>query len=127
MIISDTSYAAQIRDRQGHAQIFDDIGCMLAKSEASTEIAGVFVRSADGTQWIRGDRAYVVRAKSIASPMGYGLLAFAARSEADEAARARGDAVVIELRSLLGEPLPSPAVQSESGLTRLPVKGDVPE
>lgn len=123
MIISDPNYAAQIRSPDGAVQVFDDIGCMLNKARATTDPVGVFVRAADDARWIRGDRAYVLKGRAIASPMGYGFLGFADRSDAEAAARAHPDGVVVALKSLLGGPTPLPGADRPE----LSVKGEVSE
>jgi hypothetical protein len=127
MIIGDATYAAQIRSPNGATQVFDDIGCMLTKATASTDPAGIFVRAFDGTGWIRGDRAFVVHAKDIASPMGYGFVAFALQSDADAAAKSHPGSVVAELRSLFGSPSRLPTHLRGAGLPELSSKGELRE
>jgi copper chaperone NosL len=124
MINSDPTYAAQIRTAEGTVQVFDDIGCMLTKAGTNTDPVGVFVRSADGSRWLRGDSALVLKASGIASPMGYGFVAFADPSAAEAAARVQPGGVVFELRSLLGGPPPSAHLGAG---TEISVKGEVRE
>jgi copper chaperone NosL len=127
MIIGDPTYAAQIVSRQGAVQIFDDIGCMLTKVTTSTDPAGVFVRAFDGSRWIRGDQAYVLTARDIASPMGYGFAAFATRPDAETAASTHPGGSVAELKTLLGSPPPSPAPRQGAGTSEMSLKGEVSE
>jgi hypothetical protein len=127
MIIGDATYAAQIRSPHGATQVFDDIGCMLTKATASTDPAGIFVRAFDGSGWIRGDGAFVLRAKDIASPMGYGFVAFALQSDADAAAKSHPGSVVAELKNLLGGSSRLPARPHGAALPELSSKGEVSE
>jgi hypothetical protein len=126
MIIGDATYAAQIRRPHGATQVFDDIGCMLSKATASTDPAGIFVRAFDGSRWIRGDGAFVVYAKDITSPMGYGFVAFALQSDADAAAKSHHGSVA-ELRSLLGGSSRLPAPLPGAALPELSSKGELSE
>jgi len=127
MIIGDATYAAQIRSPHGATRVFDDIGCMLTKATASTDPAGIFVRAFDGTGWIRGDRAFVVHAKDIASPMGYGFVAFALQSDANAAAKSHPGSVVAELRSLFGGSSRLPTQLPGAGPPELSSKGELSE
>ena len=127
MIIGDPMYAAQIRSPQGATQVFDDIGCMLTKATASTDPAGIFLRAFDGSGWIRGDGAFVLQTKDIASPMGYGFVAFALQTDANAAAESHPGSVVAELRSLLGGSSRLPARLPGAALPELSSKGDLSE
>lgn len=102
MIISDPHYGAQLHDRRGGVQQFDDLGCwQKAAAAAKADPAASFVRSfADGA-WIRADKAVLVRYGELHSPMGSGLAAFPTRSEAQAFAERHGDAVVLTALELI--------------------------
>ena len=104
MIVSDGRFASHARRRAAPdvELVFDDFGCLLAADKTSPfEPQGVFVRRFDGDAWLRGDAAFVVRAKDIASPMGSGCAAFASREAAEKEAARHAGAAVSELAGLL--------------------------
>jgi copper chaperone NosL len=105
MIVTDGRFAAQYHarnDANGAVEFFDDLGCLLAAhGGASCDPQGVFVRSFDDADWIRGDAGFVVRSAAFASPMGHGFAAFATRPAAETQARSRADARLFELATLL--------------------------
>lgn len=114
MIVSDDHFAAQVKTREGTLSVFDDLGCLLVKAGPSRpDPAGVFVRAFDGSGWVRGDRATVVRSPDFHSPMGFGFASFASRDAAEAEARRHAGATVVSLDSLLREgappSLPTPA------------------
>lgn len=108
MIIGDDRFAAEVIDRRGEVETFDDIGCMLT-ARRGADPRGVFVRAFDGGGFVRGDRAFVVRGEGIASPMGFGLAAFASREAALAEARRRPGAEVAPLSELLREGASAPS------------------
>lgn len=83
MITSDARFGAQLHDRAGGVQQFDDLGCWQ-KAVAGTrpDPVATFVRSFSNGEWIRADRAFVVREGGLHTPMGSGLGAFATREAA---------------------------------------------
>jgi copper chaperone NosL len=110
MIISDDRFAAQLRTPDGALSVFDDVGCLLTKVDRSRPDArGVFVRAFDGSGWVRGDRAMVVRSSDFHSPMGFGLATFASREAAVAAASRHPHARVVPLDGLIGAGTPDRA------------------
>ena len=108
MIISDERFAAQHHDRSGRVDRFDDLGCLFdAAGGAPIDPQAVFVRGRHG--WVRGDRAVVVRAPGIHSPMGYALMAFAEHAAADREASRHRAAETMPLHDLLAHPARRPA------------------
>ncbi len=95
MIITDERSGAQRHARSGEVRHYDDVGCLRADAGAgAVEPAGVFVRSWRDGSWVRGDRAWIVRAHDLRTPMGSGLAGFATREEANaEAARHAGTSI----------------------------------
>jgi copper chaperone NosL len=101
MIVSEARFAAEVRSRDGGTRYFDDLGCLL-RAAAGAEPTGVFVRAyEDGESWLRGDRAFAVRAGDVASPMGFGYAAFATREAAESFAEKHPGATVASLAALL--------------------------
>jgi copper chaperone NosL len=111
MIVSDARYAAQRRSREGAVEFFDDLGCLLThRRGAALDPLGVFAATGEDGAWTRGDRAYLVHSRDFASPMGYGLKAFASRGAAE--AEAAQHAPVVPLINLLDEGAPVPGLRS---------------
>jgi hypothetical protein len=103
MIITDERFGAQRHRRDGGVQLFDDLGCLLGSSDAARlEPEAVLIRSFADTRWIRGDRAYVVRARGLASPMGHGLAAFATSQAAEAEAARHAGATLSSFPAILG-------------------------
>lgn len=107
MIISDIRFGAELQPRQGEAEQFDDLGCLVARHRGETlDLQGVFVRAFPTGAWIRGDRVWVLSAGDVRSPMGYGLAGFADEPSArTEAARHPGSSVASLEQTLSGRPL----------------------
>ena len=100
MIIGDPHFGAQLHDRHGGVQNFDDLGCWQ-KAAAKADPTASFVRSyADGA-WIRADQSFLVRYGELHSPMGSGLAAFPTRSAAQAFAERHPDAVVLSPTELI--------------------------
>ena len=96
MIISDAHFGAQLHDRHGGVQNFDDLGCWQKVVQATkADSAASFVRSFSDGAWIRADKAVLVRYGELHSPMGSGLAAFPTRSAAQAFAERHADAVVL--------------------------------
>ncbi len=102
MITSDARFGAQLHDRQGGVQQFDDLGCWQ-KAVAGThpELVASFLRSFPEGAWIRADRAFVVRSAELHSPMGSGLAAFATREAAAAFAQRHAGAAVLSPNELI--------------------------
>lgn len=103
MIISDERYGAERFDRQGKAELFDDLGCLLERTSSAGEAEpeAIFVRSFTDGKWIRGNGAIVVHARGVASPMGHGYVAFETMDAARTEAARWNDAEVAQLPDLL--------------------------
>lgn len=95
MLINDPRFAAAYVTRNGQARLFDDIGCMIDYYRDHPEdVAAFYVRDFEGGEWIEADRAVLVLAPDVPTPMGYGLLAFATRDRAEAFARDHGGQVM---------------------------------
>jgi copper chaperone NosL len=85
MIISEERFGAQLHVRNEAVLIYDDYGCLLKSTNAtSSGDAVVYVRSFEDGSWLKVEQAIFVISKEISSPMGYGIAAFAARKSAEE-------------------------------------------
>src|SRR5262249_8691297 len=113
-------FAGELREPGGTLQKFDDVGCLLhALLAAHRETTEVWVEDHGDGRLIPLLAAHLVRAETVDTPMGYGIVAF--REEA--AARAfvdanRGD--VVQLEDLLREPVRWAKVPGGKGDQALP-------
>lgn len=93
MAISRRAFAAEAVTPSGTVHFFDDIGCLVrwVSGRPPPEGTGLFVVDfADGS-WLDATRARFVRADSLETPMGSGLVAFgSAERAAEEAQRLHG-------------------------------------
>ncbi len=93
MIVSEEKFAAAIVDAAGSAISFDDVGCLVEhlreRAESPENRAGdtptesIWVHDHAAGGWIVAESAWFVRDRRTTTPMGYGLLAFASRQEAE--------------------------------------------
>ena len=101
MLISEPAYAAAVRSHEGHDQLFDDIGCLVA-SMGSTPSSGArywFHDAADGAWITSGDPVFVVSAQ-LRTPMGGGIVAYRDRAAAVRAADRQNGRVVLTVADL---------------------------
>lgn len=92
MIISDQRAAAAsivVSDGKRRALLFDDIGDLIDyhKQKPDPVATRRYVADFKTRGWIEFESAYFVHAPQVHTPMGSGLLAFAAEADADDAAR----------------------------------------
>ncbi|GBD11706.1 hypothetical protein HRbin23_01378 [bacterium HR23] len=85
MIINEAKYSAGAVLAEGTGLVFDDIGCMVLYFRAHPEAKPLafFVHDYPTEAWIRAESAFYVVSPRILSPMGYGIAAFAQRSQAE--------------------------------------------
>jgi copper chaperone NosL len=99
MLISEERCSSAMLVRvQGHPEylLFDDIGCMLdVESDADREIVDRFVHDHGTQEWTQAVSAWYIAADPdrLKTPMGSGLVAFAQRASAEDAAHEHGGAV----------------------------------
>ena len=85
MIINEARYAAAYVTADGEARLFDDIGGMVASiDEAAEDVAVFWVHDYDTEEWLKADEAFYVESDDLVTPMGFGIVAFADRSRAEE-------------------------------------------
>jgi copper chaperone NosL len=92
MVITDKRFAAAYWDEKDHEwKLFDDIGCMIETMRKSdmTRINAVYVSDYSTGELIEARKAFFVVAGSekLATPMGYGIVAFKDKDDALELAR----------------------------------------
>lgn len=97
MIINDERFAAGAvvqtdGDRYEHRR-FDDIGDMFAfaqelEGNSAEQVVTLFVHDYESQEWIVADQAHFVKAASLRTPMGSGLVAFGDSAVAQEQAAA---------------------------------------
>lgn len=88
MAVSQQRFAAEVVKTDGRALYFDDIGCLIemSRSPGLPEGAGVFVVDFNTNAWLDATEASYLHAKTLPSPMAYGLCAFGSAAEAGTAA-----------------------------------------
>jgi copper chaperone NosL len=91
MLISSEANAAEALAPDEDARFYDDIGCLVADRHATKPNTFRYVRLADGSGWMGVDAARFAVSPATATPMGHGILAFAAEGAA-RAADVNGDA-----------------------------------
>jgi copper chaperone NosL len=85
MAISEKQYAAEIIDQEENVMKFDDIGCMLHYLEGSgakLKPAAIFVTDVETRSWLPVDKAFFARPANMKTPMGSGIVAYAAKEKA---------------------------------------------
>ena len=85
MIIDDPRFAAAYRTADGTEKKFDDVGDMLVYMRATgddPQREAVWVHDFETEAWVLASDAHFVPTRSVVSPMGHSILAFA---EADRA------------------------------------------
>jgi copper chaperone NosL len=97
MIIDDARFAAAYRLADGTEMAFDDLGGLIIHGRDSGELdeaTELWVSDFDDEMLIDAMSAFFVPTLGVASPMGHGILAFAAHDRAMEAAAELGGEVI---------------------------------
>lgn len=104
MLISEPAFAAAYR-LDGRERLFDDLGCLLAAlaEEADPGRARVWVHDFERHGWLAAEEATFVRAPSLHTPMGGGLVALRDPAAAAALASRAGGRTVAGLTALLSE------------------------
>ena len=96
MIISEARFASAYRSADGSERIFDDVGGMILHGRETGELedATAWVHDFETEEWVEATEAFFVPTRSVASPMGHGILAFADQARAEAfAADLDGEAI----------------------------------
>jgi nitrous oxide reductase accessory protein NosL len=102
MLISERAHAAAIRQSNGSDQLFDDIGCLVAHAQQHpTGDAQYWFHDAVDGRWIVGTTPAFVKAPSIRTPMGGGIVAYRDADAAHRFAASHDGRVVSDVKTLL--------------------------
>lgn len=83
MIISEARYASAYVTKSGEIRRFDDIGGMVAHEDELREDVAVFwVHDYETEEWLKAKEAVYVKSQQ-QTPMGFGIVAFAEREQAE--------------------------------------------
>jgi len=107
MSVKDSGFAAQAIADDGRVYWFDDVGCLFAylAGDTSIKIAARYVQDEQTRKWQALEKAFFVQSKEVATPMGYGIHAFASKAAAAGFAKSRRDgAKVLALGDLAVSP-----------------------
>jgi copper chaperone NosL len=98
MHLSQPGFAGEMRDRHGVLHKYDDVGCLVAAIvRARAEVPDAWVEDHAGGGFVPLLTAHLVRATSVETPMGHGLVAFRdAEAAAAFAAAHAGRVVALE-------------------------------
>lgn len=94
--------ATQIVTDDGEHQLFDDIGCMniYLEDNNSVDTSNAFVRDYDTKEWINYNDATYAYDKTFKTPMGYGILSFVDKGDAEAFIKEQGKGQVISSEGL---------------------------
>lgn len=72
MVLSDRSFATQVRTSDGRLHHFDDVGCAVLwmHEHVDGEAREIWVRDVDASQWLDARQSRFAKVRN--SPMGYG-------------------------------------------------------
>jgi copper chaperone NosL len=89
MAVSQQRFAAEVAKPDGTALYFDDIGCLVefAREPGVPSGAAAYVVDFDSQDWLAAGSASYLFAKSLPTPMSYGLGAFSTAAQAQAAAK----------------------------------------
>lgn len=85
MAISEKQFASEIITDDERVLKFDDIGCLLRfrqKASDGLRPAAIFVSDYDSREWVTAEKAFFVKSKTVKTPMGSGIVAYADQSKA---------------------------------------------
>ena len=104
MAVADDAHATQIVTKDGRTLIFDDIGCMFAwmAEHGDGEVGQAFVRDYHELGWIKLEKGYYVYDASFRTPMAYGVLSFASKSDAEAFIAEQGKGLLMTADDLSG-------------------------
>lgn len=103
MLISEPAYAAAIRHADGHDELFDDIGCLVASLQQRNLAGAAFwFHDADDRTWITDATPVFVKSQALRTPMGGGIAAYRSRERAEQTASKLGGETVSELQRFVG-------------------------
>lgn len=94
MHVSERRFAAAYETPAGEVRRFDDVGDLLAfRRTRAEDVAATWVHDLPTQEWVRAERARFVVAPDVVTPMGSGIVAFAAPRDAAAFAAVNGGRV----------------------------------
>lgn len=107
MIISEARFAAAYVTLRGQVRRFDDIGGMMDYyHDKKEEIAVFWVHDYTTSEWLKADDAFFVMNNELITPMGFGIVAVADKSQAETLALQEGG-IVMSFEALLAQTVTS--------------------
>jgi copper chaperone NosL len=109
MIISDPAHASAYRTAGGEVRLFDDVGEMVRYHRQRREdVRSFFAHDFERRTWLRAEDGTYVISHALRTPMGTGMVAFAAEAEARALADRAGGRVLSwsEIMPAAGTPVP---------------------
>lgn len=94
MIISEQPYAAQARFGPGKVEKYDDIGCLGERLGKPGAPVAMWVADRNTGAWVDTRAAFIVHVKDLKTPMASGLVAFAAKADAEGFAKEKDGRLV---------------------------------
>jgi hypothetical protein len=73
MLVSDASFAGELRTEGGEVLFYDDPGCLLLAASERRDVRAVWFHEHGGERWLSAEEVAFVRSEP--TPMGYGLAA----------------------------------------------------
>lgn len=108
MLISEENMAAAYWTTAGEARRFDDIGEMLAyQKETGDDVATWWVHDLTSGDWLKAEDAHFVIGAGVATPMGFGIVAFSDENVAETLALGVENALVLDFSGLRVQPVRS--------------------
>jgi copper chaperone NosL len=102
MLISEKAYAAAIRFPDGHDQLFDDIGCLVAAvREKPAAGSHYWFHDAVSGEWLTDVAPVFAVSSQLRTPMGGGIVAYRDPAAATQAAERIGGRIVRDVPELL--------------------------
>jgi copper chaperone NosL len=85
MIINEYKYAASLWLENGQSKRFDDIGCMIDfLNKNKNKVKAYWVNDFQTKEPLHAENAFFVDSDSIITPMGFGIVAFKSKAEAEK-------------------------------------------
>lgn len=102
MAVADDQHATQLILNNGRALKFDDIGDLFVWRERNglDDVNVQYVRDFHTKEWIELDEAYYAYDPSFKTPMGYGVLSFSKKADAERYIADQGVGVLLTASDL---------------------------
>lgn len=102
MSIADEKYAGQIALKNGDYEMFDDLGCLMQyySTMDKDDLGEAFIKDDAGKEWLDVSKSSFVFNKEIATPMGYGVIAFKDEASAKAFVEKEGTGKVMNFTDL---------------------------